>query len=254
MLRGAIVRNSLVGLVGLVGLVALAVVAPARVARAQQGPPTAEPTVVIHLDSPRAVRLERRAPGDASWQTVCSAPCDMMVVASGDFRVAGDDVPAGSPFAVRGAQGERVNVTVHPSSRTVRTTSAVVAAIGGGVAVVASVTAIVELLVAGAQGMSAAGCAWGSAATLSSAAGCPKPSQPNTTPLWAAAGVGALAGVVGVALLLANGSTTATGSNIDSGGAPPPSPPPMPEPTPPDDVAPAFVSTSMVLPVLQGTF
>src|SRR5579883_1693884 len=40
MLRGAIVRNSLVGLVGLVGLVALAVVAPARVARAQQGPPT----------------------------------------------------------------------------------------------------------------------------------------------------------------------------------------------------------------------
>ncbi|HEY5241659.1 MAG TPA: hypothetical protein VIJ22_09350, partial [Polyangiaceae bacterium] len=98
-----------------------------RLEAGEHAPP--DTTVVVHIDAPEAVELQRRdASGD--WRAVCSSPCDRPLEEHGHYRVAGDGVRPSSDVTLTG-HGERVALEARPSSNGWFTGGIVLVAVGG---------------------------------------------------------------------------------------------------------------------------
>jgi hypothetical protein len=84
----------------------VAVVAPSR-AFADEA---ADPTVLLHVDSPRAVAVERADDG----AFVCTSPCNTRVPATTRYRIAGSR--ASEPF-ILDARQPRASIAVDPATK-----------------------------------------------------------------------------------------------------------------------------------------
>lgn len=80
-------------------------------------PPITGPTLLVHIDSPRPVRLEHYDPARSNWDELCNSPCDMQVPVEGDYRIAGVGVKASNRFAMTGKAGDRIVIDVNPASK-----------------------------------------------------------------------------------------------------------------------------------------
>jgi hypothetical protein len=104
-------------------------VASPGIARAQSTPPPSQVpgSVLVHIESPEPVDLERET-GDRHdpFYVACASPCDEWVPASGKYRIAGGGTRASRRFELL-AKGGRETVVVSPASS---------AAFGIGIAVI----------------------------------------------------------------------------------------------------------------------
>ena len=107
--------------------------------------------VVVHIDAPEPVELQRRDANDA-WQAVCSSPCDRPLAEHALYRVAGEGLRPSSDISLAG-HGERITLDARPSSSGWFTGGIVLVSVGG-----ASVGtgAFVATVVASLQGVSGA--------------------------------------------------------------------------------------------------
>jgi hypothetical protein len=198
--------------------------------------------VWIHIDAPAAVRLERIAPGESEWRSVCSSPCDVLIPADGVFRVGGDDVRPSPAFIVHAPPGQRVDVRVRPSSKTVNALG-IVGLVGGAlVATTALTVALGQWLAAALDGigsaLGSAPCALSTRCTTTASS----PPAPNYTPAFVTAAIAGVVTIAGVVALVADGHTHADGASIER--APEPPTPPS-EWMPPDEVAPPIVAAGV---------
>ena len=75
-------------------------------------PPETMPThVLVHIESPKPVELESRAPGQKTWAVVCGAPCDRELPLVDEYRFAN-----GPTFRLNPASGSSVLLKVHAAS------------------------------------------------------------------------------------------------------------------------------------------
>ncbi len=78
-----------------------------------------EGTVMLHIESPKVVDLERRQGGIGAWEHVCTSPCDMNVPLFDQYRIApAADVSESKPFMIDAANKDRVSLAVNPGMRT----------------------------------------------------------------------------------------------------------------------------------------
>ncbi len=96
-------------------------------------------TVRPHLEGASGLRLEQRGRSEDEWLKVCDAPCDRSVRLDGTYRVTGPDIVTSRDFQLHGRVGERINVTVDPTSNERRETGKGIL-IGGVVALGVGVT------------------------------------------------------------------------------------------------------------------
>jgi hypothetical protein len=75
------------------------------------------PTVVVHIDSPKPVRLERFDPSRPNWDDMCTSPCDVAVPVDGEYRLVGTDLMASSRFTLEANHGDRVVLDVSTASK-----------------------------------------------------------------------------------------------------------------------------------------
>jgi hypothetical protein len=101
-------------------------------ARAQQAT-SAPVTVVVHVASARAVRLEREVPGE-EWESVCASPCDREVAVLGNYRIRGDWVRASTPFTLKANEAHRNVIDVEPASKAGFAGGIVLASLGAAAA------------------------------------------------------------------------------------------------------------------------
>jgi hypothetical protein len=154
--RAMIAGMSFLGNILVAGAVGVAL-AFSSAARADDtdGPPI---TVRPHLQGADGLRLEQRGRGHDEWLEVCDAPCDRSVPLDGTYRVAGPDLVTSNDFQLHGPVGERINVTVDPTTTERRETGKGIL-IGGVVALGTGLTlATVYAAVGLADGVSNAGC------------------------------------------------------------------------------------------------
>ncbi len=95
--------------------------------------------VEVHIDSPRAVTLEKRS-AESTWARACDAPCDVKLGVSDEYRMVGTDLNGSEPFHIDGSKG-RVVLKVDPGTpggqtRGLITTIASGALLAGGVVVI----------------------------------------------------------------------------------------------------------------------
>lgn len=95
-------------------------VGSARFALAQSSPPPSQVpgSVLVHIESPEAVDLERET-GDRHdpFDVVCTSPCDEWVPATGRYRIAGSGTRGSRRFELLANAG-RETVVVSPASST----------------------------------------------------------------------------------------------------------------------------------------
>jgi hypothetical protein len=96
--------------------------------------------VEVHIDSPRAVTLEKRN-AETNWARACDAPCDVKLGVSDEYRMVGEGLNESQPFHIDGSKG-RVVLKVDPGTpggqtRGLITTIGAGAALVGGIAVIA---------------------------------------------------------------------------------------------------------------------
>ena len=75
------------------------------------------PAVLVHIESPRKVTLERRPSDEYEWEEVCTSPCDKLVPASDEYHVVGSGMKASPPFQLEAQPGQRVVLTIDPASK-----------------------------------------------------------------------------------------------------------------------------------------
>ena len=91
--------------------------APATPAPAAAAPaPPANPpgTVVVHINSARAVSLEKRSSGTSAWEHVCNSPCDAATSVNDEYQIVGEDLNDSVPFILDGSHGEKITLDVTP--------------------------------------------------------------------------------------------------------------------------------------------
>lgn len=88
-------------------------------------------SVFVHIESPRPVRLLRRASTRGAYDAVCESPCDAMVPLSGVYQIVGDGMPSSRELTLRGNPGDRVVLNVDPASRGTMVTGWVIFGVGG---------------------------------------------------------------------------------------------------------------------------
>ena len=69
-------------------------------------------STLVHVDSGRSVRLERRNATDDPWVPVCDSPCDSRVSIDATYRIAGDGVRTSAPFTLEPMAGNRLSIDV----------------------------------------------------------------------------------------------------------------------------------------------
>ena len=158
-------------------------------------PPAA--TVLVHVDGAEDAQLEQDATHEDHWQVVCSAPCDTRLPVGPDYRVSGPGIRTSGIFGLDFQSGKNETITVSAASKPWFVIGIVSTAAGGAAAVVGALVGLGASLAsrvdtdsgdtAGAQhedGVAAAG--------------------------WTVAGVGALAIVAGIILIVTNAKTRTT--------------------------------------------
>jgi hypothetical protein len=133
--------------------VIFATVAALTAARPALAQPSASPaTVHLHIESNRPVVLlrevdapiaekveEQRGSVDApsegtpsrrEWSLVCESPCDQEVPLAGTYRLDGKGIRATRKFNLEGHPGERMVITVDPTSNSTFVTGIVVGSVG----------------------------------------------------------------------------------------------------------------------------
>ena len=75
------------------------------------------PTVVVHLESSKPVKLERYDAERPNWDELCASPCDIPVPADGEYRIVGNGVLPSSGFHLEPSADGRVVLDVSSSSR-----------------------------------------------------------------------------------------------------------------------------------------
>jgi hypothetical protein len=104
--------------------------------------PTADPTFILHVKSPRPVNLEQRPGPQAPWEYVCGSPCGLRVSKSAEFRVTGPGIMASKPMWLGAEPGDEVTVHVTPGDERKYKTGLVVAVAGGVVTVAGAIVLI----------------------------------------------------------------------------------------------------------------
>jgi hypothetical protein len=215
-------------------------------------------TVRPHLEGADGLRLEQRGRGHDEWFKVCDAPCDRSVPLDGTYRVAGPDIVTSGDFQLHGRIGERIDVTVDPTTTERRETGKGIL-IGGVVAVGTGLTlATVYAAVGVAAAASNAGCAvtgvfdgsTSSGVSTSGSASCGNASAPKGL-LWASVGtlVLGLGGMVaGLVVMTPTEAKQAPVVDVDE--------PPSDRWTPPPQVngPGAFLPPPAMAPLVSGTF
>ena len=116
---------------------------------AELAPPEAEPThVLVHLESPRPVRLESHAPDQKTWRVACGAPCDRELPLADEYRIAYREkgMLPGRPFRLT-ADGQRsILVKVHPASADGMVGGGLLIGLGGLFMVASALSGVVAIL------------------------------------------------------------------------------------------------------------
>jgi drug/metabolite transporter superfamily protein YnfA len=103
---------------------------PGRAFAQAAGPDGTHGQVMVHLNSPRTVDLQRAPDEGGDFETLCSSPCDTFVPASGAYRVAGHFMRNSRRFWFEpGAR--RAIIDVHPTSRIGFASGIVLTSLGG---------------------------------------------------------------------------------------------------------------------------
>jgi hypothetical protein len=155
------------------------------------------PTVLVHIDGAEDVQLEQDATHEDHWAAVCSAPCDMRLPVDAEYRISGPGIKTSGTFELEYQNGKNETVTVSGASKPWFVIGIVSTAAGGASMLVGALVGLAASLAstvdtnngdtAAAQhedGVSAAG--------------------------WTVAGIGALALVAGIILIVTNAKTRTT--------------------------------------------
>lgn len=79
----------------------------------------ADGTVMLHINSPKPVELERRQGDVGGWEHVCTSPCDMNVPLFDQYRIAAaGDITESKPFMIDAANKDHVSLGVDPGMKT----------------------------------------------------------------------------------------------------------------------------------------
>jgi len=99
--------------------------------------------VVVHLASPNAMSLERRADPSAPWEHACVSPCDAPVPVDGEYRVVGTGARASEPFNLDSSKARvgKLDLEVEPASRAKYTAGAMI----GGVGIAGAVAGVIVM-------------------------------------------------------------------------------------------------------------
>jgi hypothetical protein len=155
-----------------------------------QPPASSSATVWVHLDGPDDARLEQFK-GD--WVTACSAPCDIQLPVSSDYRVEGGGIRPSTVFQLTGNQGDHVTVTVNAGSTGWFVLGIVITPIGGLVALVGALVGLA-----------------GSVAASSPSNLDPNGARSVAAGGWTAFAIGGAALIGGILLIVNNAKTTTT--------------------------------------------
>jgi hypothetical protein len=117
-----------------------AAAAPVPAPSAPVNPPG---TVTVHVDSPKAVSLEKRADANSPWQFVCNSPCDIPVPTSDQYHIVGVDLNDSRPFVLDASLGDKVTLDVAPGNHNKATHGEWILLAGGALAVGGIVTLLV---------------------------------------------------------------------------------------------------------------
>lgn len=154
-------------------------------------PPQAEPTTVIHIDSPVPVLLEREW-AEGAWQPVCESPCDAPLPVGSLYRIGGPGTRRSKPFVVSPQNG-RVSLDVDRASTGGFALGITLVTVGP---VVFLVGVVVTLL------------GWAESRSVTNCVTAPCPQENNGSGMMAAGfvtmGVGAVGTVIGAVLLGGN--------------------------------------------------
>lgn len=89
------------------------------------------PLARVHVASTKLVQLFRRPAGTKDWTQACHSPCDLDLPLGDEYRVSGSSMTPSSNFRLHGAPGDRITITVRPTSTAGVAIGGVVAGVGG---------------------------------------------------------------------------------------------------------------------------
>ncbi len=82
-------------------------------------PAATDGMVILHVNSPTPVEIERRQGEVGAWQHVCTSPCDVSVPLFDQYRIAeGADITESKSFMIDAANKDRVTIVVDPGMKT----------------------------------------------------------------------------------------------------------------------------------------
>jgi hypothetical protein len=90
---------------------------PTPATAAAAPPVVAEGTVVVHINSPAKVNLERRGAVNAPWEFACEAPCDQRLPATDQYRIVGTNLNESDAFYLDAAKGDKLTLEVAPGEK-----------------------------------------------------------------------------------------------------------------------------------------
>jgi hypothetical protein len=96
---------------------AVVVIAPPASTVGVSTPAAPDGTVLVHIDSPSKVSLERRSSPAASWEHACESPCDGRLPVGDQYRVVGTGMNESNPFTLDGSKGDRAVLLVAPGTK-----------------------------------------------------------------------------------------------------------------------------------------
>ncbi|MEO6420367.1 MAG: hypothetical protein ABIP39_13205, partial [Polyangiaceae bacterium] len=105
--------------------------APTKVEGTPTVVPMSGPLARVHVVSPKVVQMYRRAAGTQGWTHACHSPCDVDLPLNDDYRFSGSGTAKSREFRLVGAAGDRITVTVKPTSTGGMITGGVLAGVGG---------------------------------------------------------------------------------------------------------------------------
>lgn len=92
--------------------------------------PMTGPLARVHIASTKSVQMYRRAAGTQGWTHACHSPCDVDLPLGDAYRVSGSGMKTSNEFRLVGAPGDRLTITVNPTSTGGMVIGGVVAGIG----------------------------------------------------------------------------------------------------------------------------
>jgi hypothetical protein len=90
---------------------------PAALPSPAAKPPPPASDVWVHLEASDGIVLQQDRTNDDDWQTVCAAPCDRQLPTNFYYRVTGGGIKSSADFALHAPQGTREKLTVDGASK-----------------------------------------------------------------------------------------------------------------------------------------